>query len=535
MPRPNPNDYKNLIPGPTSNFCQKAAKILIEGPNLFYALVAYLSNSTGTALSDEFKADICGLNCGGGGGGGTAIDTPTVTASDGTFGNKVQITWSASGVAAGIDPVLSYQIFRALASESNPNNAILIGTSTAPITSFDDTTSIPGIQYNYWVRASNGTINSNFGGPDTGYSGTLGGDAGAPDPVIDLRTTKGWSFETGGSVRVVFTPTPGMDRFDVYRHTADTFGSATKIGSDVIPANPPFPTAPIILPASFKNKQINYLGGVQKEEWIYYDVPPTATDRYYYWVVGKNGTVAAAVSNSDNGWIQIGAGETIVSGPPAEFVFETPVTVPAAVTKMKVVLFSMGGGGAGAGPFMGGGGGGGGAVVICDIPVVPGDVVTMWNLDGFGSGGSEGVPAGNGNVPGVADASAVNNGGVGDGVKLEKNGTFILHILQGNGGQYYGAGGPFAAGGAPGEGYMINGFSDPSFVSYRGTEGSNGRNGVAGTGGWAFGFVQKRITPPTAYNGDESGGSGGTPNSADPVSGSGGKRGFPSHGHYCFV
>lgn len=526
MSRPSPNDWKNLIPGPTSNLCDKIAKILTGGPTLFFQLVSYLFNSGGTGLSDEFAADICALGCTGGSDSTNMPAPGGVEATDGTYTNKVRLSWEPVSVSGGIDAVTAYKVYRNAVGDNNPANATQIASVTAPTVQYDDTTVAPDVQYNYWVKATNGVQESAFSVPDTGYAGVLTGP-GEVTEITDLRCTKGFNADTTGFVRLVFTPTSGATKFDVYRGTTDVFGDATKIASDITPAV--VPSSLPSTPTGYKNRMINSLGVVQIEEWIYYDEPPSGTTVYYYWVVLKNSQgTESDESNSDTGWIQIGAGETLV-GSTGTFSDGDTVVVPAGCTKMKVVLFSMGGGGAGAGSVLGGGGGGGGGVVLCDIPVAEADEVIFNVIDQSDTGGTLGVPAGNTNTPAGAQ------GGSGDGVTLELNDLVILSVNPGIGGQYHGET-PFAPGGFGGAGYLSNGFSDPSFTARNGTQGSFGRSGAGGYGGWAFGFIQNSTSPvESAYNADESGGGGGTPNSNNPSLGIGGQRGRPSRGIYCFV
>jgi lysophospholipase L1-like esterase len=119
--------------------------------------------------------------------GGVSINpsgggAPTgVTASDGTYTDKVQVSWTASTGAT------SYQVYRNTSSSSS--GATQIGTpSTSP---YDDTTATPGATYYYFVKACNGAVCSNFSASDSGYcamtpsfdGGSDAGpaDAGAPD------------------------------------------------------------------------------------------------------------------------------------------------------------------------------------------------------------------------------------------------------------------------------------------------------------------------------------------------------------------
>ncbi|HHV06166.1 MAG TPA: hypothetical protein GXX60_06580 [Anaerolineaceae bacterium] len=89
-----------------------------------------------------------------------------MTASDGVYSDKVEITWSASA------DVSSYEIFRAATSNGEK---VPIGSSTT--LSFNDTTVVPGVPYWFFVKACNLHGCSEFSVGDTGY-------ASAPIPVM---------------------------------------------------------------------------------------------------------------------------------------------------------------------------------------------------------------------------------------------------------------------------------------------------------------------------------------------------------------
>ena len=90
---------------------------------------------------------------------GTAPSLPTnVSATDGTYTNKIQVTWTASSGAT------SYTVYRSIFRQSVK---IPLGTITG--TSFDDTSASPGRIYYYWVKASNSYGTSGFSNSDKGY------------------------------------------------------------------------------------------------------------------------------------------------------------------------------------------------------------------------------------------------------------------------------------------------------------------------------------------------------------------------------
>jgi hypothetical protein len=61
---PNPQDFKNLLLSSTSIFCEKFVKLVSQLSTLIYDYIAFEYNSTGTDFSDEYKAMLCGVDCG---------------------------------------------------------------------------------------------------------------------------------------------------------------------------------------------------------------------------------------------------------------------------------------------------------------------------------------------------------------------------------------------------------------------------------------------------------------------------------------
>jgi C1A family cysteine protease len=85
--------------------------------------------------------------------------SPTnVQASDGTFPDRVQVTWTASAGAT------SYTVYRT-ASTLGIKQAL----GSTPDTAFDDTTALARKTYYYWVKASGNYGTSSFSANDAGY------------------------------------------------------------------------------------------------------------------------------------------------------------------------------------------------------------------------------------------------------------------------------------------------------------------------------------------------------------------------------
>jgi hypothetical protein len=83
----------------------------------------------------------------------------SVSASDGTYTDRVRLSWTASSGATG------YKVFRN--TSNNSSGAQQIGTSTA--SQYDDTTAVVGTTYWYWVKAYNSAGDSGFSNGDSGY------------------------------------------------------------------------------------------------------------------------------------------------------------------------------------------------------------------------------------------------------------------------------------------------------------------------------------------------------------------------------
>ncbi len=96
--------------------------------------------------------------------GWRALAAPTnVQASDGTFSDKVRVTWNLVAYAA------TYHVRRNTTNDFSTSTTVAASVSG---TTCDDTTAVSLQTYYYWVRAENGFGYSQFAGPDTGYRST---------------------------------------------------------------------------------------------------------------------------------------------------------------------------------------------------------------------------------------------------------------------------------------------------------------------------------------------------------------------------
>jgi len=174
----------------------------------------------------------------------------TVTASDGTFIDKVQVGWSAVGGAT------SYKVYRAT---SATGTKILLGSLAA--SPANDTSATPGVTYYYWVRACRGTLCSDFSAYDAGWR-----NLAAPTGV----TASDGSFTD--KVVISWTGSTGATSYQVYRATS---AGGTKAG-----------------PATTAATSIN-------------DTTATPGVTYWYFVKACRGANCSAFSAFDTGWRNI--------------------------------------------------------------------------------------------------------------------------------------------------------------------------------------------------------------------------------------
>jgi hypothetical protein len=126
-----------------------------------------------------------------------------VAASDGTYTDRVEVTWSASSGAT------YYEVYRA-GSESGAKS--LLGSPAA--SPFDDSSAAVGTTYYYWVKACNSWGCSDFSTYNTGYR------SGTPPPVpANVQASDG---DYTDKVRVTWNSSSGASDYEVYRATSAT-------------------------------------------------------------------------------------------------------------------------------------------------------------------------------------------------------------------------------------------------------------------------------------------------------------------------
>ncbi|MBM4340890.1 MAG: hypothetical protein FJ110_15270 [Deltaproteobacteria bacterium] len=138
-----------------------------------------------------------------------------VQASDGTYIDKVEVTWTASPGAT------SYTVYRAA---NRWGTKTTLGTTSA--ITYDDTTALAGTIYYYYVKAANANGTSNFSVYDTGSRGTSPTD-GIPSPPTNVQASDGTYID---KVEVTWTASPGATSYTVYR-AANRWVTKTALGT----------------------------------------------------------------------------------------------------------------------------------------------------------------------------------------------------------------------------------------------------------------------------------------------------------------
>ncbi|MCB1231562.1 MAG: hypothetical protein KDN19_14930 [Verrucomicrobiae bacterium] len=230
------------------------------------------SATNGLAASEAATFTIFGESAG-------LVPSPTnLTATDGDFGSRVDLTWSP---VANAD---SYEIYRGLTSDLAL--ATRIGLTTG--TNFSDTEATPNQVFHYFVFA----VTSTEAGPAASDTGFGSGAA----PSISLTATDG--SRTDG-VALNWNSVAGASLYRVFRSESDDLNTATEIGS---------------------TSAISYLDG---------SATPLTT--YFYWVKYEIDGGSQGFSESDSG--------SRAQAPPAD-PLETPKFLSATGTYSEAIYFT---------------------------------------------------------------------------------------------------------------------------------------------------------------------------------------------------
>lgn len=134
-----------------------------------------------------------------------------IIASDGTFTDRVQVTWNPVSVAS------NYQVYRA---DSATGNKTLLGTTAS--STYNDFTAIQGNTYWYWVKACNTSGCSDYSSADTGYALLP-----VPSAPTGLTASDGTFTDR---VELTWDATQLATSYQVHRATSET-GTKTQLGS----------------------------------------------------------------------------------------------------------------------------------------------------------------------------------------------------------------------------------------------------------------------------------------------------------------
>jgi Concanavalin A-like lectin/glucanases superfamily/Bacterial Ig domain/Divergent InlB B-repeat domain/CARDB/Fibronectin type III domain len=176
-----------------------------------------------------------------------------ISASDGTYTDKVRITWNA------VNNATSYEVWRDI--NSTTNGAIKIKDSVAG-TSYEDTSVTPGTTYYYWVKAKNSDGTSGFSTSNSGYAAI-----GIPQIPTGISATDGTYTD---KVRVTWNAASNATSYEVWRDINSTTSGAIKIKDSVTGTS-------------------------------YDDTSVTPGTTYYYWVKARNAGGSSDYSAPDTG------------------------------------------------------------------------------------------------------------------------------------------------------------------------------------------------------------------------------------------
>ncbi len=171
-----------------------------------------------------------------------------VTASDGTFLDRVEVTWPVAAYAKG------YMIYRHTTAEVADAQPIALVTTLQ----YSDPAVVAGRYYYYWVASSNALGLSAFSVPDAGYR-----DVEAPNNLQATQASTG--------VKLQWDPAQGASRYTVYRATVDNLAAAVLVTSSAT--------------------------GI-----TYTDTAAPRDTQLYYWVASQGAEVGGRVSISVSGF-----------------------------------------------------------------------------------------------------------------------------------------------------------------------------------------------------------------------------------------
>lgn len=191
----------------------------------------------------------------------SSIISPSgISASDGTYTDKVRVSWTTVSTATG------YTVWRHTANDSSVASQL----SSTTANTYDDTTASAGVTYYYWVKATNAAGASGFSASDVGY---LGSSTTTLDAPTGLSASDG---TYSNLVRVTWNAVTGALYYELWRNTSNSSSSASVLAQTT-------------------------------NSVTYDDATVTAGATYCYWVKAKNAQTTSAFSDADSGYAALSA------------------------------------------------------------------------------------------------------------------------------------------------------------------------------------------------------------------------------------
>jgi len=187
-----------------------------------------------------------------------AVLTPPtgVDASDGTYNDKVRISWNTS---AGAN---HYQVFRNTTDSFTGVVQLVEDQLESP---FDDSTAIVDSQYYYWVKACDDLTCSDYSSYDIGYKSST-----AVNPPTGVNASDGIYSDR---VSITWTAVVGANKYKVFRNTSNNTNGAYEFSDNIT-------------------------------TFSFDDFTATPGSTYYYWVQACNNAGCSDYSASDSGYVK---------------------------------------------------------------------------------------------------------------------------------------------------------------------------------------------------------------------------------------
>ena len=146
----------------------------------------------------------------------TGPNPPTgVTASDGTYKDKVVVSWDEQ------EEKYTYQVYRN--DENDSSGAEMVMDALSGLI-YEDTSALPATVYYYWIKACNSTTCSWYSTPDSGHVTFT-----PPERPVGVTASDGVYIDR---IRVIWDPRESADFYQVYRNVTDNTSGALLISDE---------------------------------------------------------------------------------------------------------------------------------------------------------------------------------------------------------------------------------------------------------------------------------------------------------------